>query len=578
MRLAVVLPILLMATGCTRNYYRNWADKDTYGVVQERNDDPRWEADKLTIYGDPKARFHDPFDPDHEPMPPDDPAANQYMQRAGGIKGYKKWHKNGDAPWIEDPSWRDYLDLDKDGALVLKQDNVVELGVIQSRDYQTQLETLYLSALGLTLNRFNFALQWFLTNQTLFQEFGSTETGINNLTTTSNAGFTQNFAAGGQLLVDFANSYVFQFSSLNHAFVNSNIIIQFTQPLLQSGGKVVAMEPLTEGERSLLYQLRIYMRFRKTFAVQEAATTFLNLLNQQQQISNQRENLKGLDQSYKLHEALLAAGLIDGVKVDQVFQTLQAAQSTLIQFEANLQTSLDLFKISLGLPPSLEAKIDDTLLKPFQLASPEVLKLQSDIDKLQEESIASLTASPTKVKLLAGFIRLKVMHARAEALAKELEGEIANWRKTSPAPDVEKAKAQREKSHQETALRDLEDTKKDLESLGKKIDLAESQIRTDTIPAELSALQKVSDGLVGLVSELYVVQTQIRAYLIKLKPPYFTDESSATQYALENRLDLMNERGKVTDTWRQIAVTANALESQLNLVFNGNLNSAAGQR
>src|SRR5580704_1229794 len=114
MRLAVLLPILLLATGCTRNYYRNWADQDTYGVVQERNCDPRWEADKLTVYGDPRARFHDPFDPDHEPMPPDDPAADQYMQRAGGIKGYKKWHKNGDAPWIEDPSWRDYLDLDKE--------------------------------------------------------------------------------------------------------------------------------------------------------------------------------------------------------------------------------------------------------------------------------------------------------------------------------------------------------------------------------------------------------------------------------------------------------------------------------
>ena len=42
-------------------------------------------------------------------------------------------------------------------ALLLKQDDVVKLGFVQSRDYQTQLETLYLSALSLTLNRFDFA-------------------------------------------------------------------------------------------------------------------------------------------------------------------------------------------------------------------------------------------------------------------------------------------------------------------------------------------------------------------------------------------------------------------------------------
>src|SRR5262249_39564045 len=146
----------------------------------------------------------------------------QYMVRANGIKGYSHWHKDGDAPWIEDPAWRDALDLDKDGALVLKQDTVVQLGMIQSREYQTQLEALYLSALALTLNRFEFALHWFATNSTIFQQFGSTETNINNLTTSSNAGFTRNLSWGGQLLVDFANSYVFQFSGHHHAFTTSN--------------------------------------------------------------------------------------------------------------------------------------------------------------------------------------------------------------------------------------------------------------------------------------------------------------------------------------------------------------------
>ena len=313
-------------------------------------------------------------------MPPDDPAAAQYMVRADGIKGYSHWHNDGDAPWIEDPDWRDALDLDKQGALVLKQDSVVLLGFIQSREFQTQIETLYLNALGLTLNRFEFALHWFATNNTLFTQFGSTETGINNLTTDSTAGFTRNLSWGGQLLVEFANSYVFQFNGFNHAVANTNFIVQLTQPLLRNAGKDFRMEALTEGERSLLYQLRTFVRFRKIFAVQEGNTTFLNLLVQEQLIRNQQANLKTLDQSYRLHEALFAAGIVSGVKVDQVFQQLQQGRLLLIQAEANLETSLDNYKISLGLPPSLEAKMDDTLLKQFELTDPALTTLQQNIE------------------------------------------------------------------------------------------------------------------------------------------------------------------------------------------------------
>jgi outer membrane protein TolC len=58
------------------------------------------------------------------------------------------------------------------------------------------------------------------------------------------------------------------------------------------------------------------------------------------------------------------------------------------------------------------------------------------------------------------------------------------------------------------------------------------------------------------------VQNQIRVYLIELKPsPASLDEASA--YARDNRLDLMNERGRVVDAWRQVAVTADALRAGL---------------
>jgi outer membrane protein TolC len=554
--------------------YRNWADRETYGEVQERNADPRWHIDQVRVYGDPRARFYDPFNPDHPPIPPDDPAAAQYMVRANGIKGYSHWHKDGDAPWIEDPAWRDSLDLDKEGALVLKQDSVVQLGFIQSREYQTQLETLYLSALALTLNRFEFALHWFATNNTLWNQFGSTETGVNNLTTTSNAGFTRNLSWGGQLLVDFANSYVFQFSGFHHAVTNSNFGVQLIQPLLRNAGKDFRMEALTQGERSLLYQVRIFTRFRKIFAVQEGNAAFLNLLTQEQQIRNQRENLKTLDQSFRLHEALFSAGIVSAVKVDQVFQQLQQGRAALIQAEANLQTSLDNYKITLGLPPSLETKMDDTLLKQFILVDPAITKLQQSIERLQAE-YRELDQPPTLAKLDEAYKRLAPYLEQAEKQAVALKDEIEQWKKTSPTEDDDKEEAQRERATQDVQLRDLADTVKDLAKLRRAISLSQGGLGTTPINVALTTFQKQADAMVGAVSELFVIQTQVRVYQIKLKPVYF-NLKTATEYALENRLDLMNERGRVVDAWRQLAVTANQLRAGLNVVFDGNLNTQPG--
>ena len=44
--------------------------------------------------------------------------------------------------------------------------------------------------------------------------------------------------------------------------------------------------------------------------------------------------------------------------------------------------------------------------------------------------------------------------------------------------------------------------------------------------------------------------------------------TAVVQAALTNRLDLMNARAAVVDAWRQIAVTANALQGVFNVDYN----------
>ena len=46
---------------------------------------------------------------------------------------------------------------------------------------------------------------------------------------------------------------------------------------------------------------------------------------------------------------------------------------------------------------------------------------------------------------------------------------------------------------------------------------------------------------------------------------------NAYQIALENRLDVMNNRAALVDSWRLIAFNADALQADLDVVFNGNM-------
>ena len=53
---------------------------------------------------------------------------------------------------------------------------------------------------------------------------------------------------------------------------------------------------------------------------------------------------------------------------------------TLLGQEATLQTSLDAFKVQLGLPPELEVRLDDTVLQQFQLNDPRLDTMRTEND------------------------------------------------------------------------------------------------------------------------------------------------------------------------------------------------------
>ncbi|HEX4147421.1 MAG TPA: hypothetical protein VHY20_00475 [Pirellulales bacterium] len=288
---------LLTQPGCSRTRYRLQADRQVTALINEKSDDPRWALRNFNLGMDPRSRYFDPYNFDKEPMPPDDPASHVFMHRVDGMKGYHLWHRNGTLPDHQNPGWRDrlamYAPMTSQGKIKLDLEGAVALAYIHSPDMRTQLEQLYLSALDVSTERFRFVTQFYGGLGPNFTESGSVASGTGSPTSVLTAGtnpipaapgvlalgneavplpsqpgalqFEKHFATGGELLVGFANSFVWQFAGPDTNATNSLLNFNLVQPLLRSGGRAVALEQLTIAERQLLANLRAYHRYLQGF-------------------------------------------------------------------------------------------------------------------------------------------------------------------------------------------------------------------------------------------------------------------------------------------------------------------------
>ena len=276
----IVLALVGCTAGCTKRCYRQQADGEAYGLVAEKSFDPRWASPGFNIEMDPRSRYFDPYDPDHSPMPEDDPAAHQYMHWVDNKHGWPHWHRDGDRPELANPAWQvnlaQYAPFNEKSELELSVDTALRVAYVNSPDYQSQRETLYLSALDVSTERFRLATQFYGGYDTAYRHRGRLTPGgeSNQLTVGRGAAsiagggvnafeITRRFSTAGELLVGFANSFVWEFTSGDTNFVTSLASFTLVQPLLRNAGQVVALERLTIVERGLLANLRSFSAIAK---------------------------------------------------------------------------------------------------------------------------------------------------------------------------------------------------------------------------------------------------------------------------------------------------------------------------
>ena len=425
--------VVLGLLGCTRGFYQRQADNEVADILAEKDQYPAWKIEQYHVYADPRARFATGGNPNRPQMPPDDDASwktsphpqspghagvgrtenNTYVEILKAWDAENRSRRDEEIKAARDNS-ADSLSRNRQGAVqslfdgpladnagfLIELNQSVELGVINAREYQSVREDLYLVALPVTQQRFSFTFQWTAIENAVRQwaGVGSSVGPQNNWQLNSTAGATKLFSTGALLTLAFANQVVFNFNNPAQGFTTqSTINLDIVQPFLQGGGRVVTLEPLTQAERTLFYNIRAYAHFRELFytsiaygnslpadlptlaggatasspistlaALGIASTDvsgqfkgYLSSLFRQMDLAVDRKYVIDLEKALLLFKGFEEGGQVAPLQVDQVRSTLLSAKNSVLKDIQDTTNALDQFKLQLGVPANMVLVLDD---------------------------------------------------------------------------------------------------------------------------------------------------------------------------------------------------------------------------
>lgn len=570
---------VLVLPSCSRPWFRQQADWDAYFLTQSREIDARWDIPERAVEADFRSRMADPDCPDCEPRPPDDSGAAHWMTDLKG-RPLKYYQCIDESPTIEFDAWLSYLPRLADGSVDVRRETAVALALLHSREYQTQVESVYLAALGLASNRFEFVVQW-LGNSAIDYVASGADVGDPGGTWANRLGASRQLATGGQIAADLLNSFTWSGGG-GATSATGSLALVLTQPLLRGAFRHVRLEGLTQTERDLLYLVRDFAHFRRVFYLQ-ITQSYLGLLSQIQGVRNQRTNVESLELNLREHHELFARKMVSQIQVDQVFQQYLSGRIDLFSSEQGLKNAIDAFKVELGLPPQIEVTLDESILNAFELTSPELESAQDAVQVLYQDLIQYLPPEvlpADKARELAE--RYQVFSRELEDVLPTIEEELSRWQKKleAGAPSSASAETKLDLDQQSTLAKQIALT---LAELKTEI-LQESAVR-DRWPDDIAKMNDaerwewlgigIGQKLREQIGTLYVIQTQIRLFLIDIAR-FDLPQDAAVELAYANRLDLMNEQAMVTDAFRRVEVAADALQSDLNVEANATLGTEPG--
>jgi outer membrane protein TolC len=306
----------------------------------------------------------------------------------------------------------------------------LDLAATQSRRYQAEKDRLYLTALTLTGSRHEFSPQFFAGIRPTYER---QENGDQKGSLGPTAGVSQMMKSGGRFGVNLVNDILRYYTGNPRSTAVSTFSANLVQPLLRGFGKNnSAVESLTQSERNVVYAVRSYSYFQNQFSV-EIVNDYFALLAQKDVIRNRYTNYLGRVQSTQRLEA--RKDRERSLDVDQARQSELTAKNNYINSVASYFTTLDQFKIKLGLPLGERIFLDDGALSDlektglvpaslnpeaaFRLAVEKQLLLLNAIDKLED--------STRKVAVVANRLKPDLNLFADAAISSERPTDYANF-------------------------------------------------------------------------------------------------------------------------------------------------------
>lgn len=304
---------------------------------------------------------------------------------------------------------------------VLSLNDALDLAFRHSKDYQTRKERLYLEALSLTLDRYRYApifsfnsggeYQWDMDDQfvTDMETLTGIDTPTQRVTASSSEMYQADTSLGVRYLLRGGGSVALNLTNNLRRFLSGDVselstgalIGSITQPLLRDFGAAIETEALLQAERDLLYELRNFTRFRKSFAVQ-VASSYYNVLLNRETTKNNYAGLLANNLSLERERAFQAEGLRTLLDVGRLEQATLQQDLRWTTSIARYQRSLDAFKILIGLNAEDAIILDDnemTLITESGMSAPELdldraldlsvqtrLDLYTELDQVQDAS------------------------------------------------------------------------------------------------------------------------------------------------------------------------------------------------
>ena len=277
------------------------------------------------------------------------------------------------------------------GASVITLEKALEIGVNHSRIYQSRKEQLYFLALDLTLARHEFAPVFSSSLQ------GEYDVGTAQVTETRLDPVT------GQLVPVLSDSLVERNSVRANGSVNTSWLIsdigrittaattdffRFLQgdpgtlassqvgatlirPLWRNAGFKAELESLTLAERSLLYGMRDFTRFRKQFSV-DVAAAYYRVLQSRDAAHNTYLGYQNFKRSADRTRALVKEGRVKRMELGRFEQQELSQETFWIAAVRNYKQALDNFKIQLGLSTDASLMLDMRELDRLEIFHPNV--------------------------------------------------------------------------------------------------------------------------------------------------------------------------------------------------------------